>query len=74
MSKFFPAFSVFLLFIGVLTAVAQDKPVLETSPPPPAARRSVIKTVGNAKVFYIDSKDEGVATSGSIGLFRTSDD
>ena len=69
MKKFLGLFSFYLIFSGVIAA--QDKPVLDTNPPPVAPKRSVSKTVGSAEVLYNEAKDESVVRNKAITLFRT---
>ncbi len=51
----------FLLATSVATCFAQDKPIVSTAPPPPAANYPVTKEAGKAKVSYNAKKDESIA-------------
>lgn len=67
---------IFILLCLVLAAVfaaqgvyGQERPVLDTSPPPAADPRTPLKQFGKASASYVPSKDETVANSGPIDLF-----
>ncbi len=64
------ALPIFLLLSLVAASSAQDKPVLETNPPPMAPKETTLRTEGSAGVYYQEYKDISVARNRAIQLFR----
>lgn len=70
MKTFFQTCFLGIVFFLASDVFGQQSPVLSTDPPPAAPPRTIIKEVGKAKVSYVQSKDESVASSGSVQIFR----